>query len=489
MRTTVIHASWIVAYQDGEHRILHDGVVAFRGDRIIHVGQEWSQPADIVVHARGKLVIPGLISTHGHISAQAGDRLVLDGGRRDLLRSGFLNYVPRRLGGGPGFSAQEDADASIAFAFYSLLRGGVTTVVEGGNTAPVGEAMVRLASESGIRLYYSPAFAGGEYFFEADGRLQLVRDERMGLEGLERAIEFIGKYHNPDNRFHGILNPDEFYLSTPRMLCETKRAARDLGVGITLHFSEQLFEFHDTLRTTSRTPVGVLAELDFLGPEVILGHCIYLSGHSMTGYPYGGDLETLASSSCTVAHSPVPLARRGIALQSFQRYLDHGINLSIGTDSYPNDILGEMRLASYACKIVEGNHEVARAGDIFNAATLGGARALQRYDLGRLEAGAKADIVIVDFNDLAIGPVWDPIRALIHCATPHLIDTVIVDGATRVMNRELVSIDQADLLARVRQSTARVWGAFPTCHWSGRGAEDEFPVSLGEWKEPRESIQ
>ena len=138
-------------------------------------------------------------------------------------------------------------------------------------------------------------------------------------------------------------------------------AAR-LKVGITLHASEQVHEFHEILRRTMRTPIGWLEDEGFLGPEVILGHCIYVSGHRFTSYPFKGDLEAIAASGASVAHSPVALARRGVTLDSFQRYREHGINLAIGTDSYPQDILAEMRWASLTCKVTERNNEFGERG-------------------------------------------------------------------------------------------------------------------------------
>src|SRR5437660_1626746 len=101
--TTLLRARWIVVHDGRQHRLLRDGEIAWRDDEIIYVGRRCPTPADAVIEAGDALVIPGLISMHAHVGSHAGDRIVLDGGRRDFLRSGFLNYVPRRSEGGPGF--------------------------------------------------------------------------------------------------------------------------------------------------------------------------------------------------------------------------------------------------------------------------------------------------------------------------------------------------------------------------------------------------
>lgn len=483
-KRTLIRARWVVGYQDGEHRLIDDGVIVTEADRILHVGTSWSEPIDATIEAGNAIAIPGLISTHAHVAAQVTDRLVLDGGRRDFMRSGFLNCAPRRLSGGPGLGSFEDAEASIAYAFAALLRQGVTTMVEGGNTADVGRVMLDCAAASGARLYYSPAYGTGEYLVDSDGRLIVRRDEKMGLEGLERAVRFIEDHDGScEGRYRGIMNPDEFYLSTPELLRRTKAEAMRLGVGMTLHFCEQLFEFHETVRVTGKTPVQLMADEGILGREVVLGHCIYIAGHPMVAYPWDGDLELLAASGATVAHAPVSLARRGVHLASFDRYRRAGINLAIGTDSYPYDLIAEMRMASLIGKIVGGDNEAATARHVFNAATLGGAKALGRDDLGRLAAGAKADIALVDLSDLIVGPIWDPIRSLVMCANGSHVRQVLVDGKVVVDDGRVLFADEQALLQKAQTSCQRVWDKFPETHWSGKQVDEVFSPSLKPWRE------
>src|SRR4030081_2636771 len=120
--------------------------------------------------------------------------------------------------------------------------------------------------------------------------------------------------------------------------------------------------------------------------------------HSWAHYPYVDDLQMLADSGASVAHAPQKYAKMGIMLESFERYRQLGINVALGTDTFPQDMIAEMRLAGLMCLFAEGNFRVGKALDVFDAATLGGAKALGRDDLGRLAAGAKADIVLVDLH-------------------------------------------------------------------------------------------
>jgi 5-methylthioadenosine/S-adenosylhomocysteine deaminase len=484
-RATLIKARWVVGFDGREHRLIENGCVAYAGDKILHVGTAWEGEASETIEAPDHLVIPGLISTHAHIGAGLGDRLIVDAGRRDLLRSGFLNYEPRREGR-PGFGEKEDKEASIRFGMACLIRHGVTTVVEmGGAVFDKGRTMARLVGESGLRVYYAPMITAGDYRFGSRGELERLLDEREGDRTLEEACAFADEFHaRHDGRLQAILVINEAYNATPRLMRRTKEEARRRGLGITLHIGEQVWEFHHALRSTGKTPVAILEAEGLLGPEVILGHCRFTGGNSMTAYPYDDDLDIVARSGATVAHAPLAGTRRGGALESFDRYRKRGIRMSMGTDTYPLDMISEMRWASIICKIEDANHEAAPATAVFNAATLGGADALRRPDLGRLQPGAKADIAIVNLATLRAGPVRDPIRTLVHAATGECVDTVIVDGRTLLRHGRLTLWDEREILRAVRSSAKAVWEAFPRYHWSGEGVDQVFPPSFPAWNEP-----
>lgn len=482
-RTTLIENGTVIAFDGREHRVLKQGTVVYRGDRIIHVGRTFDGEVDNRIDATGKLVIPGFISTHCHLRLNEGYRMVIDGGRRDFLRSGFPNYGGPKEGSTRTFLEGQDESVAVSFALMSLLRFGVTTAVEldnGGRDG--GETVARLVGECGIRLYYSPFFSASSYRFSKTGIFEQVWNEEGGFAGLERATKFIERHDGThDGRLRGMFVLNEFFASTPALRKAGIERARAMKMPLTTHFSEQVYEFHETLRKYGRTPVEVLSDEGFLGPDVILGHCKFVSGNSAVGYPFKGDLEILAASGAHVAHSPIAYARRGSVVESFQRYLDAGVNMSIGTDSMPPDMIKEMQFASVTGKIADKNNEVAKAGDVFNAATLGGAKAIGRDDLGRLAPGAKADIVIVDVDNLAVGPWIDPIRMLVHCGEGSMVDTTIVDGITRVSGGNPLFWDEAKVKADAREAAARTWANFPEFHWTGKSVEEIFPPSFKAW--------
>jgi cytosine/adenosine deaminase-related metal-dependent hydrolase len=289
--------------------------------------------------------------------------------------------------------------------------------------------MVDTIGTLGVRAYVSPAYRSGTYVLDAAGVLSYEWDEEEGRQGLARAKAFIRKHDGAHGgRVRGMLFPMQIDTCSPALLRATRAAAGELGVGIEIHAGQNLLEFHEILRRTRRTPVELLEETGVLGRDAIIGHCIISTAHHLAALPAGRDLEILVRTGTTIAHCPLVFARRGNALESFHKFRAAGVNVALGTDTYPRDLVSEMRWATLLCKVVEHDFTVATAGDALAAATLAGARGLGRDDLGRLAPGAKADVVVIDMRKIRIGPYRDPIKAFVNCATTDDVERVFVDG-------------------------------------------------------------
>jgi cytosine/adenosine deaminase-related metal-dependent hydrolase len=357
-----------------------------------------------------------------------------------------------------------------------LLRNGCTTVVEMG---AADDALVATAGEIGLRAYLAPGFKSATYRVGPAGQLAYEWDEGEGFHGLERARRFIERHHGAHGgRIRGMLFPLQVDTCSAELLRATRKLADELSVPIEIHAGQNLLEFHEMLRRHGRTPVEFLADCGLLGRDAILGHCIVSTAHHLAALPQGRDLEVLAESGASVAHCPLVFARRGNALESFHRYRAAGINVGLGTDTYPRDLISEMRWASLLCKVVEHDFSVATSADVFSAATLGGARALGRDDLGRLAPGAKADVVVVDLAKLRIGPYRDPIRALVQCGTADDVEQVLVDGRSVVEHGHVLGVDERRLLAEAQREAERLWGTVSEWDWRGRGADEFAPTSF-----------
>jgi 5-methylthioadenosine/S-adenosylhomocysteine deaminase len=472
---TLVHGGDVVAHADGGHRLLRGGALVFEDDRVTFVGRAFAGPVDRRIDASGKLVIPGLVNIHCHADVEAGGRLIADVGRRDYFHTGFLNYYGARAGA-KSLGPRQDPEVGGRFAMAEMLRNGCTTVVDIGVAA---ELHARIAGELGLRAYLSPAYKSADYVVDSAGRLSYEEHEAEGMAGLERAKDFIRKTAGAHGgRIQGMLFPYQVDTCSPALLRATRKAADELGVGIEIHAGQNLLEFHEILRRHTMTPVEYLADTGLLGSDAIVGHCIISTAHHLAALPAGRDLDILARTGASVAHCPLVFARRGNALESFAKYRRAGINVGLGTDTYPRDLISEMRWASNLCKIVERDFTVATAADVFSAVTLGGARALHRDDLGRLAPGAKADIVLVDMRSFRMGPYRDPIKALVQCGTADDVDRVIVDGRTVVEDGRVVGLDEEALLAQAQAEAERLWSTVPEWHWQGLTAEQLSPQSF-----------
>src|SRR5262249_41698738 len=150
------------------------------------------------------------------------------------------------------------------------------------------------------------------------------------------------------------------------------------------------------------------------------------------------ELRLLADSGTTVIHCPLTSIRHGHILESFDRYREAGVNVALGTDTFPPDMIRVMDYGSNLAKLAQRDQSAGTAAGFFRAATLGGASALGRSDLGRLAPGAKADMIVVDLSPLRTGPIDDPIRTMLYNAGGHQVRTVIVDGNVVVRDGHVV---------------------------------------------------
>ncbi len=472
MTRTRIDASHVIAYQDGGHRHLRDGVVVYEGNEIIHVGASFDGAVDETIDAHGQLLTPGLINTHAHLYESPLDKsFVEDMGHRQFYLPGLFEYLPVRS------AAMDDdgARACLAYSMAELIRTGTTTVLEIGSH---GEDAVRQAERFGLRLYVGQGYRSGRWFTDDGSSVKYAWDEAAGERGLDAAIDFIERVDGAqDGRIKGFLSPSQVDTCTEQLLRRSRGAATRLGVPLTLHTSQSVNEFHEMTRRHGRTPIEWLRDIGFLGPDVILGHAIIVAGGSWANF-HGDDIAILAETGASVAHAVWVFARRGIAMESFPRYLARGVTMTLGTDTCPQSMIEAMRWTAVVAKIVDRRTDVATAADVFNAATLGGARALGRDDLGRIVSGAKADLLLWDAESLFMTPLRDPIRNLVYSATSEDLITVIIDGRVVMRDGQIPGIDVGQLTRNLQAAAERTWPRMASGDWAGRGVDELSPPSF-----------
>jgi 5-methylthioadenosine/S-adenosylhomocysteine deaminase len=475
---TLIQGGYVVGFDGKEHEIIKDGIVVFDANRIEFVGKDYPQPVDRKIDAEGCLVSPGFIDTHFHSGINASDYILNDSTKTDFFASNYLAHGgPTREG---AHSAHlKDVDVGQRFSLIHVLKSGVTTTFDIGGAGSEPERYVNMIDQVGIRCAAGPSYKNVNFFHDREGRLEYDWDDERGSKGLKAAIDFAKKFNDACNgRMMTMLFPGHVDSCTPGLLKDTKKAANEIGARVQIHATINLFEFQTVMRRERCTPIELLKKIGFLDPEVSLSHCIFISGHSWLAYPYTDDLKIIADSGASVAYSPLKYLKLGILMESFDKYRKAGINMGIGTDTFPKDILSDMRYAALATRVADKSFLSGHPRDVFNAITLGGAQMLGRDDLGRLQRGAKADITIVNLRDIAFGAVRDPIRSLMETAVSRDVRSVIVDGETLVDNYTYLRLNEEELLEKVQAKGEQIWDSVPKWHWTGKTVDQVVSPSF-----------
>ncbi|MFC1803591.1 amidohydrolase family protein [Thermoproteota archaeon] len=485
-----IEGRYIIAFNGKEHRLLENGIVVFEDDKIIHVGKSYSGQLDKRINTKKRLVMPGLINTHCHSGGGGvyergfrGDRSDRVFFNSDLFNRSIAYYTS---------ATKVEALLGLQVLYVLGLLNGNTTFLEMGSVKNLGDKKsVDVAGGFGVRAYLNKSYKSGDWYSDDGRNVQYENfdgeqwDETQGNKELTESLSFIKKYNGAyEDRIRSFLYPDCIVMCSPQLLKETRRVADEEKLLITSHISESSIDVYDSIKRYGKPPIEAMADLGLLGDDFIAGHAIYVSGHSKLDYsdPLDTEIRLLSESGSSVAHCPRPFARYGYALESFSKYLRMGVNVGIGTDTFPQEMLREMRLVSFLSKHVDGDPRSGSACDVFSSATLGGAKALHRPDLGRIEKGAKADIVVIKLDTLNMSPVVDPIFNLIQVADRSDVDQVIVDGKTLVENGEVIDFDLETLLDGLQKAQDKILERVPINDRLHRTPEEINPWSMKKWE-------
>ena len=471
MTTTLYRAGWIVAFQDGEHRILRDGCLVVEDDRIAFVGSSYDGGVDSVVDVPDRIVTPGFINTHAHLDESPIDKSVQeDVGNRQFWLTGLIEILPAEMAG----LDDEGARACLDYSLIELARTGTTTVLQMGG---IEEYAADAIEASGLRGYVAPMYRSGRWFTPDGRRVDYAWDPDDGRPGFERATAFVERLRGrADGRLQGFLAPAQVDTCSEALLRDSRDAADDLDVPLSLHASQGVWEFQEMTRRHGRTPVEWLSDIGFLGPRTVLGHAIFISGNSWVNFA-GDDLGLLASSGTSVSYNAWCFIRRGLVMESFPEYVAAGVNLCLGTDTAPQSMIESLRWTAIAGKVASRRTDVSTARQVFDAATVNAARLLGRDDLGRIAPGAKADLLFWRADGFTMTPMRDPIRNLVYYAQASDLSDVLVDGRQIVQDGVVLGADTPAATRRVQEAGERMWSRWPGGDWAGRTLDEVAPAT------------
>ncbi len=473
MTTTLIrNAATIVAWQDGRHAYMPGADLAFSGGAITFVGRGYDGPADEIIEGRGLMVMPGLINIHCHPSSEPMNKGLLDEiGSPGLYNSSLYEYMPL-------FRADADAvPHCVRVALSELLLSGVTTVADLSMPHP---DWLDLLDESGMRVCVAPMFRSARWFTKNGHQVEYEWNEAAGERAMGEALALIDRAEqHPSGRLFGMVVPAQIDTCTETLLRDSMAEARARGLVWQVHAAQSVAEFHEITRRTGLTPIGWLDSMGLLTGRSIIGHGIFLDDHPSTRWHTTTDLARLAETGTTVAHCPTVFARRGITLKDFGRYQRAGVNMGVGTDTYPHNMLDEMRLVAYLARTQANDPRTLDSTDLFDAATINGAKALGRDDIGRLAPGMKADLVLVDVSHPMMRPAHDPVRSLIYAAGDRAVRDVFVDGIKVVGGGKVLSMDYEAAAEALDEAQKRAVAQASRKDWARRPVNQISPPTFG----------
>ncbi len=425
---------------DARDAVVPNGAVAVKDGAILAVGPrariEKRFEARRSIDAGGCLVLPGFVNAHTHAPMTL-LRGVRDDAELMIWLEKYMFPLEARL------VSPDFVRWGALLACWEMIASGTTTFVDG---YFFEEEVARAADEAGLRA------VTGQGIFDIP-----TPDSKTATEGLARAERLLSKWHG-HTRITAALAPHACYTVGP----ETFRKTMDLGARfdapILLHLSESASELAMVGARYGTTPVRHLAGLGLLGPTLVATHCVHVDDE---------EIGLLKESDVGVVHCPESNMKLASGVAPVGKFLAAGVRLGLGTDgpacNNDLDMIGEMGSAARLHKVASLDPTAAPARAVLHMATRGGAEALHMEDrIGSLEAGKRADVVVLSLSGPNAMPLFDPFSHLVYSAQAGAVDTVVVEGRVLMERRRLKTLDVAAIRENAERYGRKVRRALPT---------------------------
>lgn len=396
---------------------IDNGFIGISDDRFAFVSKDLDDAfsPDYIIDGTNKVALPGLINTHSHIPMT-------------LLR-GYSDGYPLQTWLYEKIFPIEDK-LNGDFVYWGTMLG-CAEMLMSGTTAFADmyffiDDIAKATAKSGLRANLSRGLMN------------------LGIEGnfsenekVIETIDAIKKWNNAQNgRIKVDISTHSAYTSSQSFLSSIAELTEKNNLGMQVHISETEAENAEIFEKYKKTPTKFLYDLGYFKTRTIASHCVYLSDE---------DIQILSDNNVTIAHNPTSNLKLGSGIAPIRKYLNKGINVSLGTDGASSNnnlnMLEEMNLAALLSLGTNKNPALISADECLKMATINGAKALGADDIGKLNKGSKADMILIDTDKPHFYPKHNMKNNILYSANGGDVDTVIVDGNILMEKRELKTID------------------------------------------------
>ncbi|HEX8160681.1 MAG TPA: amidohydrolase [Pyrinomonadaceae bacterium] len=423
-----------VVTMDAARRVIEDGAVAVKGGRVVAVGAraeiERRFSAREVIDASGRVVMPGLINGHTHVPMTLFRGLADDLDLNEWLTKYIFPAEAKNV-------TEEFVRAGARLGLAEMIRGGTTAYCD---MYYFEDAIAEETSRAGLRGVL------GETVIEFP-----VADNKSPEQAMAYVERFVAKWKN-DRLITPAVAPHAPYTVSEEHLKAIRDFSRRTGATVVIHVAETRKEVEDITRDHGASPFAYLARIGFLSDRVIAAHGVFASGD---------EIAAIKQAGVGVVHNPQSNMKLASGVAPVPQYLKADVSLGLGTDGAAsnNDLSmwEEMDTAAKLHKLTTGDPKVVTALEALEMATIRGARALHlERETGSLETGKRADLIVVDIDDLNQLPLYNVYSQLVYATKAADVRTVVVEGRVVMRDRKLLTLDEESIKREARAWRERV---------------------------------
>src|SRR3989442_1216681 len=434
-RADLIIPGGTVITMDGARTIYDDGAVVVRGDTVVAVGPraevEAKYASSQTIDARGKLVLPGFINGHTHVPMTLFRGLHDDVTLNDWLYKYIFPAEAKNVN-------EEFVRWGTRLAAAEQIRSGVTTFAD---MYYFEDAVAEETKAAGMRGVL------GETFIDFP-----APDNKSEAEMLAYTEKFLKKWQG-DPLIHAAVAPHSIYTCSQKTLQDATALARKYHAPILIHAAEMKQEWEDSQKQHGMSPVQYMDKIGVLGPDVVSAHCIFVDG---------ADRKTLAQRQVGCVHNPSSNMMIASGVAPVPELRAAGVAVGLGTDGPAGsnndlDLMEEIDLAAKLAKITKMDPLALNAKAVVEMATINGAKALHmEKEIGSLEKGKKADLILISLDEPNAVPMYDVYAQLAYALKASDVETVIIGGRIVMQNRKLLTVNQQEAITKAREFKKKI---------------------------------